>query len=107
MTVQPPALTPQETKCGIGDCVRRHELIHIIDLRRLDPNVCKGQSRSVIPGFDTYAQRNASEERAWDETLRCLKEKLRAAGDCDGCKATIQKWIDWVPEGRRRATEVP
>ena len=103
MTIQPPFLTPDEKKCGIGDCARRHEQIHIIDLRHLDPKVCTAQLRGVIPGFDTTAQRDASEDRAWDETLRCLRAKLKQA--CGDCKQTIQTWIDWVPEGRRRAKE--
>src|SRR6266513_76123 len=43
MTVQQPYLTPDEKKCGLGECVRRHEIIHIIDLHALDPSVCIGQ----------------------------------------------------------------
>ena len=95
-----PVLTSAENGCGLGDCVRAHELVHIMDLRRLDANVCRVQLAKVIPRFDTQAQHNASEDRAYDESARCLKNKLQLPCTTDECKKAIQTWIDWLPTAR-------
>jgi RHS repeat-associated protein len=101
VTIQYPNLPPKGMKC-LGDCLREHELVHVLDLRRASPTVCRNMPRGAIPRFDTTAQDFASELRAYDAELQCLQRKLRDMSDCDDCKALVEWRIGDIPKQRRR-----
>lgn len=101
VTIQMPILPPKWQEC-IGDCVRQHEISHIVDLRRADKSVCRGRARGEIPTFDSLAELKDSERRAYDAELICLLAKLRGLDDCDECKPIIQERIRQIPEKRRQ-----
>jgi hypothetical protein len=101
VTIQYPQLPPKAKKC-LGDCIRQHELTHIADLRRESPTVCKNMPRGTRPHFDTTEADYASERRAYDAELQCLKAKLAAMSDCDDCKKLVEWRIGNIPEVRKQ-----
>ncbi|MDY6945410.1 MAG: RHS repeat-associated core domain-containing protein [Pseudomonadota bacterium] len=72
---QLPPLPDPYQKC-LGDCVRQHEISHIVDLRRAGPGLCKGQPRGVRPTLDTIEDLNRSERRAYDAIRRSANLQL-------------------------------
>ncbi len=82
-----------DKKC-IFDCVREHEISHIIDLRKVSPTVCKGYGHGWIPYFDTNDEARASERRAYDAEIRCLLAKLKGLSSCDECKPVVEKRLN-------------
>ena len=41
LTIDISVLSAKDKEC-VGDCVRLHELVHVMDLRRANSNICKG-----------------------------------------------------------------
>jgi RHS repeat-associated protein len=99
LTIDISFLSAAERKC-VGDCVRLHELVHVMDFRRIDPQVCQGIGPGLVPSFDTAAENNASENRAYDASTECLRRKLAGMSDCDSCKATVQLFLNDAPRAR-------
>jgi RHS repeat-associated protein len=100
IVIQQSTITPDEQRCGITRCQIRHEAVHKGDLIRTYPAPCVGQPRGVIPGFDLPSQANASEARAWDNSVQCLADKYRRATQCSGCKPIIKRWLDFAVQKR-------
>lgn len=85
---------PKIKKC-LGDCIAVHESVHITDLRKLSPSVCKNVTvPGTRPGFDTPSQDNASEVRAYEAELHCLLKKLESLSGCDDCRSFIEYEIN-------------
>jgi len=73
----------KQTAC-LRDCVERHEQSHRSDAIAENASICKGvvSGKTVRP--NAGAQRNATEIRASNVEIDCLKAKLPTAGDCTG-----------------------
>ena len=55
------------------------------------------------PKFDTNTQNNASEVRAYEAELQCLRKKLESMSGCDGeCRKFIEFQINDIPNVMRR-----
>jgi hypothetical protein len=101
VTIQFPT-HPTIDKC-MHDCVAVHESVHIRDLRQLSPGVCKNMGRGMRPKFDTNTQNNASEVRAYEAELQCLKKKLESMSGCgDECRKFIEFQISNIPNVMKR-----
>jgi RHS repeat-associated protein len=98
--IQFPPLDEKKKKC-IYDCLRKHEISHIIDLRKLSPTICKGYKRGWIPYFDTKDEAIASERSAYDSEIRCLIAKLEGMSACDECKPVVEKRLNDAREDRK------
>lgn len=78
----------QDTRCGIGDCVREHEMSHRADALRANRSICRNADGRPYPLFTQVwntgaAERIATEMRAYNVQLACLENKL-AAEACEG-----------------------
>jgi RHS repeat-associated protein len=92
ITIQFPT-DPMVRRC-IGDCLAVHESVHIRDLRNLNPTICKNVPPHWVPGFTDKSAANASEVRAYEAELQCLRKKLESLSDCDDCKKFIEYEIN-------------
>jgi hypothetical protein len=54
------------------------------------------------PHFDTTEADYASERRAYDAELQCLKAKLATMSDCDECKKLVEWRMGNIPEMRKQ-----
>ncbi|WP_343794261.1 hypothetical protein, partial [Dokdonella soli] len=87
-------LSPFDMEC-FGDCVRQHELIHIRDFSRANPNVCRRQVRgTAINEFDNLSLWQ-TEANAWKVELECLKKRLEEEKNksCPACKLRLETEI--------------
>jgi RHS repeat-associated protein len=66
-----------DQRCGVVDCLKRHELVHVADVFAANPQVCQGapDNAQVAPG--SQQQGNQFEQRGRKIELDCLKEKLQ------------------------------
>ncbi len=71
------------TKRCISDCIFRHELSHANDALRSNPNICKGKKAGEQIIYSDRKEQSASEIKANNVEIDCLKEKLKCPSDCD------------------------
>jgi len=88
---------PLDREC-VGDCVLLHEQSHIADAMGRNPHLCAGMPKGAFIKFQNDEQRRG-EIKASEIELECLRKKLKEK-HCQGCDATINKWIKYV-EGYR------
>jgi RHS repeat-associated protein len=84
---------PDDQRCGIVDCLTRHELVHVADVFAANPQVCQGapDNAKIAPG--SQQQGNRFELRGRKLELDCLNEKL-ADAPC-GCEPRLwQRLVD-------------
>lgn len=92
-------LIPQIPKWGepydkcLGDCMREHEVVHILDLLRAGSNACAGRPAGTVITFDTLRQVRESERRALQHEIDCLRKKKSQVTNCDECKQAIDDRI--------------
>ena len=66
-----------------GDCIRRHESVHIQDFRTDAPWICRNKPKSHTIAYDNISERNHYEGRAYRKELSCLRNPLQCfASDC-------------------------
>lgn len=89
-------IDPVSAACGLGDCIRVHENVHIFDMMQINKNVCKGKPKGVLVLFpaDVHA---ATEIKASEAEIACLKGKLK---DCDKCSPIIKARIQQMEKYR-------
>lgn len=104
-------LDPLSLEC-LGDCMTAHEQSHIADALGQNPNICVG----VPPGTRVEAsgsgrtaaaaraaalkEKAATEIKASNVEIDCLKAKLSKANCDDKCKAVIQQRIQQMIQYR-------
>jgi RHS repeat-associated protein len=76
-----------QTEC-LRDCVEQHENSHADDARTASPNLCKDKAAGTQVIFSTRAEQNASEIKASDTEITCLKDKAK------NCAEKCKKIID-------------
>ncbi|MGH8321682.1 MAG: RHS repeat domain-containing protein [Gammaproteobacteria bacterium] len=78
----------------LGDCLKTHEEQHIADLKRIGTLACQGKPQGTRVTFDTLKQDYASEVRAYNAEINCLKAKLKAMKcDNDQCRTIVNNRI--------------
>ncbi|MGB8218590.1 MAG: DUF4157 domain-containing protein [Candidatus Methanoperedens sp.] len=78
----------QQTAC-LRDCIITHENSHRADALAANATVCNGQTANRIVTVDTQPERRATEVKASNAEITCL----RARPDTDACRATISARI--------------
>ena len=73
--------TPGQREC-LGGCVKVHEESHIADALASRPKVCKGKPDGIEVTWTSTKEVNASEVRAYNAEIDCLKKKEQAACHC-------------------------
>jgi len=73
-----------QTAC-LGDCIIQHEESHRTDALAANANICNGATSGNIVTVNTAAERKATEVRASNVEINCL----RAKPETDACRATI------------------
>ena len=91
--------TPQEKKC-LEDCYRAHEASHLKDIMKYanSGTICKGIAKGVRVGFSTGQEHDASEVNAYNEEIKCLKEKQK--NECPRCFQIINDAIQAAEDNR-------
>jgi hypothetical protein len=67
-----------QTAC-LSDCMRRHEESHRADALASNASICNGEGANRIVTVDTQAERSATEIRASNVEIACLRAKLPTA----------------------------
>jgi hypothetical protein len=87
----------EQTAC-LGDCIRKHEESHRADALAANANICKGQVKGLVPSFSNNGEQKASEVKASNVEIDCLKSKLKWT------------WLPWnkkcVPAINARVTQM-
>ncbi|MFA6162539.1 MAG: DUF4157 domain-containing protein [Methylobacter sp.] len=73
-----------QTAC-LRDCIIQHEESHKTDALAANANICNGATSGNIVTVNTAAERRATEVRASNVEINCL----RAKPETDACRATI------------------
>jgi hypothetical protein len=68
-----------QTRC-LSDCIRQHEGSHRDDALAANPRICDGQTDGTQVTFN--GEQRASEIKASNVEIACLRAKLPSAGDC-------------------------
>jgi RHS repeat-associated protein len=80
-----------QTRC-FGDCVKQHEKSHRRDVRRLNPNICRGKKRGTEIFASDRNEELMTERKAYRVVFSCLNSKLCQTKDCE-CKQLIEDYI--------------
>ena len=76
--IRPDILNDQDDqRCGIVDCLKLHELIHVADVFATNPTVCQGAPENAKVSAGSTQQRNQFEQRGRKLELDCLTKKLQ------------------------------
>jgi hypothetical protein len=95
VVLDPKLRSYDDERCGINDCLRRHEQVHADEARRQRPLVCGKGSAGLQIDFSPGEQ-GPSERAASLVEIACLRGKLLSP-QC-GCKDTIQDRINKVTD---------
>ncbi|QMV72227.1 RHS repeat protein [Comamonas piscis] len=82
---------------SIKICTTEHEAIHIEDVLRENPDVCKGNAGSVIVVSNNNSERLKSEERAFTKEIECLERESESTSLTD-CKSRLdlkKEELEW------------
>lgn len=85
-------LLPDLAKC-VGDCVRQHEELHIMQALLSNPTVCIGAQDGIQVGYSNNIEQDRSEIAGYAREKQCLEEKKKRE-TCDQCKQMQQRHID-------------
>jgi RHS repeat-associated protein len=97
-----PSLSDKEEKCGCGPgkkCAVEHEKSHIEDVLAENPDICKGKKDGVQVYTYSTKQLNASERKAYDKEIECVKEN--AADFTKECSTSAEDYIKELQEKRK------
>jgi RHS repeat-associated protein len=83
-------LDPGNAACGLGGCIKAHELSHIADVEASNKSICKGKRKGMMVVATSKAESAATEIKASEAEIACLKAILR---NCDSCSAIIKARI--------------
>jgi hypothetical protein len=92
-------LDPVNTACGIGDCIKVHELSHIADVEASNKSICKGKRKGMRIVASSKAESAATEIKASEAEIACLKNILK---NCDSCSEIIKARIAQTIRYRNR-----
>jgi RHS repeat-associated protein len=90
----------------LRDCVRQHEVSHIVDIRaiarRTGSKPCSGKAHGVSVGIYDTVLYGQSEYRGHSSEIACLRRKLESVSDCDECKPVLLQRLNRVQQERQR-----
>lgn len=82
-------LSPLEERCGISDCIYKHEMSHVADYNRFSKSICRYLNEGQELGM-REPSRSQSEVAAWEVSIKCLLSKLNDKNCKDECKAVLK-----------------
>jgi RHS repeat-associated protein len=91
-------LDPLDEEC-IGDCMRKHENSHRLDALRYNARICAGKPAGTLVRVRSDG-RNATEIKAYDIEIACLKAKLKPL-TCGKCDEVVRARIEQATEARK------
>jgi uncharacterized protein RhaS with RHS repeats len=91
-------LDPMDEEC-VGDCIRKHENSHRWDALKYNARICAGKPAGTLVRVRSDG-RNATEIKASDVEIACLKSKLKAQS-CGKCDEIVRARIEQVTEVRK------
>jgi RHS repeat-associated protein len=80
--IEPQLLTldPGNELCGLGDCIRAHEMSHIEDVKKQNRSICKDKKKGMRVVASSKAESASTEIKAANAEIACLKKLLKG---CD------------------------
>ena len=83
-------LDPTAAGCGIGDCIKAHELSHVADVQASNKSICKGKPKGTRVVASSKSESAATEIKASETEIACLKNILK---NCDTCGPIVKARI--------------
>jgi hypothetical protein len=90
-------LDPTSEGCGIGGCIKAHELSHIADVQASNKTICKGKRKGMRVVATSKSESAATEIKASEAEIACLKNILK---NCDSCGPIIKARIALMKQYR-------